>query len=345
MFYILFILFSTSLSAQDLHFSQFSDSPLNLNPALAGVFNGDFRWVGNYRSQWSSVTIPYSTSAASLDLPIVKTASNNFIGIGGSAFIDKAGDSGFKTTQFNFAFSYDQTFSSSPLHRNDRKTTQTVSLGMMAGYGQVSIDPSGLIFDSQFDGRNLNNNLPGESLPLYQFFYPDISLGFLWSLTTKYIIDQFDLYLGGAWYHLNFPNRSFMGNNGAFLYPKYVVHAGSQFKLNDRIYFLPTAVYFLQGPSTELMGGTYIKYVINPSVLTKPSFYAGAWYRLQDAWTVGIKFYYDNIIVGYSYDINSSDLYVASNLRGANELSITFMNPKPSRKKPYRRLECPVFGS
>ena len=35
--------FYVSSSAQDVHFSQFYESPLTLNPALCGVYNGRLR--------------------------------------------------------------------------------------------------------------------------------------------------------------------------------------------------------------------------------------------------------------------------------------------------------------
>ena len=47
--------------AQDIHFSQFYFSPLNLNPAATGIFDGDYRIAGNHRQQWRSVTTPYTT--------------------------------------------------------------------------------------------------------------------------------------------------------------------------------------------------------------------------------------------------------------------------------------------
>ncbi|MGN6166347.1 MAG: type IX secretion system membrane protein PorP/SprF, partial [Flavisolibacter sp.] len=40
---------------QDLHFSQFFNSPLTTNPANTGFIpDGDFRLGINYRDQWSS---------------------------------------------------------------------------------------------------------------------------------------------------------------------------------------------------------------------------------------------------------------------------------------------------
>ncbi len=44
-----------NLNSQDIHFSQFYMSPLNLNPAMTGVMNGNIRLTGNYRNQWASV--------------------------------------------------------------------------------------------------------------------------------------------------------------------------------------------------------------------------------------------------------------------------------------------------
>lgn len=57
---------STSGFAQDVHFSQMSFSPLNLNPALAGA-NSTLQGIVNYRSQWNSVAEPYQTIGASVD--------------------------------------------------------------------------------------------------------------------------------------------------------------------------------------------------------------------------------------------------------------------------------------
>ena len=44
-----------NLNSQDIHFSQFYMSPLNLNPAMTGVMNGNIRLTGNYWNQWASV--------------------------------------------------------------------------------------------------------------------------------------------------------------------------------------------------------------------------------------------------------------------------------------------------
>ncbi|MEN9416069.1 MAG: hypothetical protein RLZ62_2373, partial [Bacteroidota bacterium] len=44
-----------SATAQDIHFSQYNMSPMTLNPANIGGFEGTARISGIYRSQWTSI--------------------------------------------------------------------------------------------------------------------------------------------------------------------------------------------------------------------------------------------------------------------------------------------------
>ena len=77
--------------SQDIHFSMYPLSPLNINPALTGNFIGDFRANSIHRSQWSAVTVPYSTYSISSDF---KTKKKVPLGI--LINQDRAGDSLFK---------------------------------------------------------------------------------------------------------------------------------------------------------------------------------------------------------------------------------------------------------
>ena len=61
--FLLGIYTGQALHAQDLHYSQFMNSPLLTNPANTGFIpDGDYRLGANFRNQWSSVTaFPYKT--------------------------------------------------------------------------------------------------------------------------------------------------------------------------------------------------------------------------------------------------------------------------------------------
>ena len=60
------------INAQDPNFSQFFASPLTLNPALTGKFDGVYRFAANYRNQWPTISNAYTTDTASLDMGIMK---------------------------------------------------------------------------------------------------------------------------------------------------------------------------------------------------------------------------------------------------------------------------------
>ena len=88
------------LFGQDIHFSQFYMSPLNLNPALTGVMNCNQRFVANYRNQWASVlgSSSFNTYSASYDRKI-PVGQYDYFGVGGTLWGDVAGDADFQTLQ------------------------------------------------------------------------------------------------------------------------------------------------------------------------------------------------------------------------------------------------------
>ena len=64
----LFVFFlNEPITGQDIHFTLFNSSPLYLNPANTGNFNGDWRLTGTYRNQWSALSDPFSTAAVGFD--------------------------------------------------------------------------------------------------------------------------------------------------------------------------------------------------------------------------------------------------------------------------------------
>src|SRR5689334_7928488 len=91
--------------SQDPHFSQFAQSPLTMNPALAGFFDGDFRAIANYRNQWSSVD-GFKTMEATCDGNVLKNKwTKGFLGLGLNVLSDQAGAAGMNSTQFNLSVS------------------------------------------------------------------------------------------------------------------------------------------------------------------------------------------------------------------------------------------------
>ena len=105
--FILGIMLSITLGSsfsQDVHFSQFYQTPLLVNPAFTGSFNGNIRGIVNYRNQWATVGNPYTTYAFSFDMGLMKEKmENKYLGAGLFVYKDMAGDSKLSTTQVNFS--------------------------------------------------------------------------------------------------------------------------------------------------------------------------------------------------------------------------------------------------
>src|ERR1035438_8218758 len=78
--------------AQDIHFTQFDMAPLVINPAFTGMFDGRIRAGAIYRNQWASVTVPYVTYGASVDLPLLIERNGDYLATGLQLYKDQAGD-------------------------------------------------------------------------------------------------------------------------------------------------------------------------------------------------------------------------------------------------------------
>ena len=100
---------SATLVAQDLHFSQFMNSPLVTNPANTGFIpEGDYRIGVNYRNQWSSImAIPYKTMSAFGDIQTMNNDDNTgWLGVGGLVLRDVAGSGNLTSTKIYGSVAY-----------------------------------------------------------------------------------------------------------------------------------------------------------------------------------------------------------------------------------------------
>lgn len=344
----LFGLFAFSADAQDIHFSQFYNSPLNLNPAMTGVMNGNIRLVGNYRNQWASVlrSNAFKTYAFSYDQKI-PVGRYDYLGFGIGLLGDKAGALSFANTQAKAAFSYSKRMG------GYRNRSHYLVIGAEAGVVQRSIDFTAALYGSQFDG-DLGTADPsqpsGENFSTDNRVFMDIGVGLMWFS----ILDEKNSFFAGvSMTHLNSPEVTFRdsvafgGSENLTIYPKYTFHAGGEFMLTDRVGIVPNIVTFFQGPSMEINPGVAAKFLFG-SRRNYQAFQIGAWYRLtnrydsaiySDAFILETEFEYENINIGLSYDINVSDLTAASNGNGGFEVSLIYQIKGAENRGVY----CPNF--
>ena len=93
---------------QDLHFSQYTEMPSSINPALAGSMYNT-RIIANFRSQWSSLGTPYQTIGLAFDQTIkFRKLRNNYFAFALNVFRDQAGDAKLTTLNPNMGLSFHQ---------------------------------------------------------------------------------------------------------------------------------------------------------------------------------------------------------------------------------------------
>jgi type IX secretion system PorP/SprF family membrane protein len=319
--------------AQDIHFTQYYTSPLNLNPAMTGFFDGSQRFTLQNKTQWESVTVPFTTLSASYDLPILKRYLKHDL-FGGGIVInrDQEGDSKYGTTQVNLSLSYIRSVS--------RLNNQFVSFGIQAGAAQRTIDYSQLLFDSQWDGTSFNPGLPNdEQFNSRNFFFFDLSSGVYWSIVQH---NGNGFSAGVALFHINEPQQSLLGNDNIRLAPKLLINGNEQLMITSKIKLYPGILIMHQETYNEVDIGSLVKFVQVPAEINYLALSCGMYYRVGDAFNLIAGLDYRDFSLGVSYDINSSNLVPASHNRGGLELTVMYILNK-NKKNYVKKIPCPIF--
>lgn len=330
------------LKAQDPHFSQFNMAPLQLNPAMAGVYEGQFRLGINYREQWGSILGPvaFQTYAVNFDFRI-HTLREDYVALGLSILGDKAGEARYAMTQGHFTVGYMKKVFGGRGARFDQYLIGAAQLG----FGQQNINWNSLRFSRQFDGQAFDPTLPnGETRGDRSDMYADLNAGIMW---YGLFGDNKSIYGGISFHHLNAPNISFYGNQTESLYMRYTIHGGGEIPLSRELTVLPVAMIMTQGPAFQgVMGGANFRFTTREwdDVALRTGLIgrmAGAVENsfLTDAIIGMIAVEVKNWTFMTSYDINVSFLGEATGGRGAFEIALKYTNPEPRR----RGLFCPQF--
>lgn len=326
------LLVCQSAMAQDPHFSQFFASPLTLNPALTGRFDGSMRVAGNYRNQWPTISNAFRTYTISVDAPILtaRLPETDRLAIGGMAFADEQADGVLKNTYYSFSVGYSKGLDEDGFH--------SVAIGFQSTYAQKRLNTANLRFADQlrsdgftgitaeiFDPQQLNIN------------YFDLNAGLLFSGVFE---GNVNYYAGASMYHINRPRESFRG--ALFdLNQRYTVHGGVYWPLAGGSATVHTSALFqTQAGARETVLGAAIGFNLNNDIDYRPTtFYAGSWYRFGDALIPYMGLEFGNWRLGVSYDITASSLRTASNSRGGFELSLIYIH----KKDTDRSINCPKF--
>jgi type IX secretion system PorP/SprF family membrane protein len=327
--------FAGKAVCQDINFSQFYEVPMLRNPALAGIFAGDYAVSAAYRNQWQSVTTPYRTIALGVEYKrSIRQNSNDFFTVGLQGTNDIAGDSRLRRTQVFPVLNFHKSLNS------ERDTY--LSAGIMGGPVMQRFDPSQLTFDDQFvNGSYSSTNPTRQVFTNTGFTYWDLTAGLTFSSVAG---ADTRFYFGGGMFHILKPKVAYQQQYDIVLNPKYAFNAGLSKPISDANKVIVYGDYFMQGGARLIQGGLMLEHnFLNNDKAQDIAFIAGLFYRSSDAIIPVLKIVYEQVGLGFNYDINISKLKSASQMKGSLEVTLSYKGFTKSENSSLNKVRCPSF--
>jgi type IX secretion system PorP/SprF family membrane protein len=323
---IAFFHFSNILKAQDPHFTQYFASPLTLNPALTGFFDGNYRITLNERQQWWNVGNSYSTTSISADFKILAEhlPPDDTFGIGISGLFDKTLNGALQSNYVALSGAYHKSLAN--------EGAQTLGVGFQVNYANRYFDYNKLTFASQFNVDFFDTSIPANvNYDNTSANYIELNAGLLYAVHLK----KSNMYVGASLYHTNSPKESLFDASGYKIPFRSTFHSGGEININSRSSILFSGVFMIQGTvNDKFMGAAY---GLKPDNYNLPvKLYLGLWHRLNQSFIPYVGMDFNNISVGLNYSISTSqNIYYQPK---TIELSLIYRH-----KNLNQSLLCPRF--
>jgi type IX secretion system PorP/SprF family membrane protein len=322
------------LVSQDIHISQFWLTPVAVNPAACGFFDGNLRMAVNNRGQWNSFTNAYKTTGLLVDFPLIKRPKNqDLFGLGVSFDYDQAGDSKYTTMQGNIMLSY--------AHALNYRNNNFLMGGVNIGGSQRSWDYSKLTFDEQWKNGIYDPNT-GNNETFYgnNYWFADLGLGMQWFYQPGFL----SFYqVGFSVSHINRPRNSMLKDDDIRLPIKWVIHGVTSIEAHTNIAVIPVASLSFQGKYRELLVGATYSHTLPIDVRGfRNKANIGLYYRWRDAVYLATGMEWRRLTFSVCYDFNVSSLRKASYVRGGTEIVVSYI----FKKKVYlkrKAIPCDIF--
>jgi len=286
------------VKAQDPHFSQYYASPLSINPANTGFFDGDARIALNERQQWWNVGYNYNTTSVSADTKLFKERLPEFdtFAAGVSGIFEKSLNGALQSNFISISSAYHKSLGYEGAHR--------VGLGVQLNYTSKYFDYTKLTFASQYNGRFFDPTIPvslDNSGLASQYF--DINAGLLYAFHSE----TTNLYAGASLYHINKPNETLFNIAGSTLPMRKTFHAGGEVILNEFSSVFFSGYYMKQGYADDKMYGGAYCLKTNSRNNVAFNLYLGMWYRPDDSIIPYLGADYQDFSLGMNYGLSSGN--------------------------------------
>ena len=333
LFFVLGIALTVNAIAQDPHFSQFFASPLTLNPAFTGKFDGQLRLAANHRDQWPSIPKAYVTTSASVDFPVLRAVvpEGDVFGLGFSGVSDQSANNALKLNYGSISLSYHKAL--------DEDGYNTIGAGFQGTYSSMNLDVSKLTFEDELRqngfAQGTSQDIPVILASGQKQNYFDVNAGILFSGSTD---GENNYYIGASAYHVNRPKVNYTDKTWD-LKPRLTIHGGGALPVNSTVSVNASLIHQIQNRASETTIGAALALNANGDSDNPTSVFIGSWVRLKDAIIPYIGLEFNGLRIGASYDVNVSSLKAATGSRGGSEFSLIYVKKDPR----YKGIPCPRF--
>ena len=327
---VMMLLIVNQLNAQDLHYSQFYNSPLNLNPSHTGVFNGSHRYNATIRDQWRWVPVPWFTFSGAYDMNFLPVESKNFYGLGINFNYDKQGDSRLVLAALNISGSITRELNKSNL----------ISFGALVGGARRGFNLENLTWDRQWTGDAFDPTLgSGEIFDLQAVTFVETGVGVNYRLQKS---SRTKIDIGAGALHLYQPKTNFYNIDNKRLPMHLTFSALGSLQLGSHFDLLVNGMHQIQAKYNEtLISGLFRSYVSRKRG-KELSLDLGAGYRTSGSIFPTIALGFSNWYVSGSYDIDRTGFNQAlSSNRGGPEIHLRYIH-KNVRPLGVRKV-CPIY--
>jgi type IX secretion system PorP/SprF family membrane protein len=334
---IILLSINSSANAQGLHFSQFFNTPMLLNPSNTGLLNdSDYRIGANYRNQNSTVPVPYNTYSGFADFTIQKKKrETNWLGVGVAAWSDDAGDANLKMTNLQASLAYHILTSDNTMW----------SIGSSAAYVNRRVNLDKLTFIEQWDEFSFNNDLPNkEQIAQGNINYMDINFGASFAYFNN---EKNFVRISAGVQHINQPKETFLnGNTRLGIRPNLGIQG--IFKTSENAIFEPSLYYASQKKASEIVGGGFYRLNLNRggmyyNVNGDNHLLVGAFYRYKDALIPFLGYKYKDGTLSITYDVTMSRQSIANSRAGGLEISLIYNSAYDAARGRSNTYDCPRF--
>lgn len=329
--FITLLLITYKAQAQDLHFTQYTNAPLLVNPANTGANTFyDFRVGGNIRNQWAATQVPYKTVSVWGDAKLFENRlTNSWLGVGAILLNDVAGTGSLTSTKAFANITYHTMLDEE----------QVLSVGISGGLVQKRVDYTKLTFDAQWNEKFFDITAPSnEPFIANQASYLDFNMGMNYSW---YANDNFYFNAGLSMMHVLTPKETFFNTDSvdARVPRRYNAFFNATIKMNDAVILNPTLYYSQMATSSEFVLGCIGNINLSGDG-GNTQLLLGAYYRNKNAIAPAFGFVLGNLQIMANYDATTSTLTAYQNFRSAYELSIVWNSMYKTNDNGAKAVRC-----